>query len=108
MISTRNSPAPFGKALKIRAERAYVAPAKDRQKDLELEPQRRRLRRVEAAVAAVGDPSLEQFLDEFRSMVEEFKISLFAPEIKIRFKISAKRLDDKWREWGLLCGGASR
>jgi len=41
-------------------------------------------------------------------MVEEFKISLFAPEIKTRFKISAKRLDDKWREWGLLCGGASR
>ena len=96
------------RALKIRAERAYVAPAKDRQKDLVLEPQRRRLRRVEAAVAAVGDPSLEQFLDEFRSMVEEFKISLFAPEIKTRFKISAKRLDDKWREWGLLCGGASR
>ena len=31
-------------------------------------------------------------------MVEEFKIGLFAPEIKTRFRVSAKRLDEKWQE----------
>jgi len=39
------------------------------------------------------------WLDELRWMVEEFKVGLFAPEIKVRFRISAKRLEEKFAEW---------
>jgi ATP-dependent helicase HrpA len=31
-------------------------------------------------------------------MLEEFKISLFAQELKTAFPVSAKRLNKKWRE----------
>jgi ATP-dependent helicase HrpA len=37
-------------------------------------------------------------VDELRRMVEEFKISLFAPEIKTAFPISAVRLARKIKE----------
>ncbi|SMC18747.1 ATP-dependent helicase HrpA [Desulfacinum hydrothermale DSM 13146] len=86
------------KGLGIRAERAYVAPEKDVQKWRGVEPYQAR---YEEALAAVGpDTSREVlcFLDEFRWMLEEYKLSLFAPEIKTRFPISAKRLKAKWAE----------
>ena len=40
----------------------------------------------------VEDPELEKF----RWMLEEYRISLFAQEIKTRYPISAKRLDKQW------------
>jgi hypothetical protein len=35
-------------------------------------------------------------------MIEEYKISLFAPEIKTLFTISPKRLKDKLKEIGRM------
>jgi len=35
-------------------------------------------------------------------MVEEFKVSLFAPEVKVRHRISCKRLEEKFAEWERL------
>jgi ATP-dependent helicase HrpA len=43
-------------------------------------------------------PVCLELLQEYRSMLEEFKISLFAQEMKTRFPISAKRLEKKWQE----------
>ena len=37
-------------------------------------------------------------LDEFKLMVEEFKISVFAPELKTLYPVSAKRLEEKISE----------
>ena len=31
-------------------------------------------------------------------MIEEYKLSLFAQEIKTAFPVSAKRLEEKWQE----------
>jgi ATP-dependent helicase HrpA len=43
-------------------------------------------------------PEKRQAVDELRRMVEEFKVSLFAPEIKTAFPISAVRLARKIKE----------
>jgi len=37
-------------------------------------------------------------VQEYRWMIEEFKISLFAQELGTRYPISAKRLEKKWEE----------
>ena len=42
----------------------------------------------------VEDPELEQF----RWMLEEYRISLFAQEVKTRYPISAKRLEKQWQK----------
>lgn len=47
-------------------------------------------------------PELQQLEMEYRRMLEEFKVSLFAPEIKTAFPVSAKRLDKKWQELARL------
>jgi len=45
-------------------------------------------------------------IEEFRWMVEEFKVSLFAPELKTAYPVSAKRLAEKIREIESdLCAG---
>jgi len=70
-------------------------------------------RRSTSAVLARGDkppvggepearsstpPEIRQAVEEFRWMVEEFKVSLFAPELKTAFPISPKRLAEKLKE----------
>ena len=43
-------------------------------------------------------PACLELLQEYRSMLEEYKISLFAQEMKTRFTVSPKRLEKKWQE----------
>jgi len=84
-------------ALRVRGERAYTAPEKDRLKEEQLHPHLERLEAAEKKVAA-GSPAENagSFLEEFRWMVEEFKIALFAPEIKTLYPVSTRRLEKKW------------
>jgi ATP-dependent helicase HrpA len=98
--------------LKIRLERARVDPEKDRAKSAQLEPYAFELARLETnsgpgpAAASIkqgqgiASPNLEKraAVDELRWMIEEFKLALFAPEIKTAFPISAVRLAKKIRE----------
>ena len=46
------------------------------------------------------DPSPEclKLLNEYQSMLAEYKISVFAQEMKTRIPVSAKRLEKKWQE----------
>jgi len=88
------------KALRLRLERAQVDRAKDEAKAKQLAP-------FEARLAAVGDDAAmgeakRRLLAEYREMVEEFKVSLFAQELKTAYPVSAKRLEEKWREFELL------
>lgn len=92
------------KALQIRAERGYVAPEKDRIKAEQLAPYKSRYEAMREEAPALGEEEAKRFLDDFRWMLEEFKVSLFSPEIKTRFKISPKRLEEKWQEWLLWKG----
>ncbi len=44
------------------------------------------------ALSNVIDPELEQF----RWMMEELRVSLFAQELKTLFPVSVKRLEQQW------------
>jgi ATP-dependent helicase HrpA len=79
-------------ALRLRVERGRNDPAKDRAKAEQVSPFIRALRSIQEESAR--EPSLERKaeVDEFRWMVEEFKVSLFAPELKTAYPVSAKRL----------------
>ncbi|MEJ2032367.1 MAG: DUF3418 domain-containing protein, partial [Deltaproteobacteria bacterium] len=84
------------KALRIRVERAHSAPAKDDAKAAQIAPHETRLAGASPRNGAA--PERGRLLAEYRQMVEEFKISLFAPEMKTAFPVSAKRLEQKWKE----------
>jgi ATP-dependent helicase HrpA len=85
-------------SLEIRAERGKNDPEKDRKKAEQVEPFAGALKQMEQEVAAETVSKKKKAVDEFRWMVEEFKVSLFAPELKTAFPISAKRLAVKIKE----------
>lgn len=84
------------KALRVRQERASLNPLKDQE----------RARIVAPYVAAVkqfqtiqrGSSSFQDRREEFRWMVEEFKISVFAQELGTAMPVSPKRLDEQLRK----------
>ena len=109
--------------LKIRLERGRIGPEKDRAKAAQVEPFVFELMRLDAALKSgtqcpipnfrpgpaaaflkqgqgIASPNSEKRLavEELRWMIEEFKLALFAPEIKAAFPISAVRLARKIRE----------
>lgn len=86
------------KAIRIRAERAYASPHKDQTKAQQLTIHQTRLRQALAMLDNSASPSKAEQIEEFRWMIEEFKISLFAPEVGTACPVSAKRLEKKWEE----------
>ena len=84
------------KALQIRVERAHVSPARDVARAETIAPYIERLHAV--SKKELLSPDCRRLLAEYQEMVEEFKISIFAQEIKTAFPVSAKRLDKKWQE----------
>jgi len=113
--------------LAIRLERARIGPEKDKAKAAQLEPYAFELVRLEGLLkrsktgtqypftdskAGIGQknegqgitspiyvpPEKAAAVEELRWMIEEFKLSLFAPEIKTAFPISAVRLARKIAE----------
>ena len=90
--------------LLIRLDRARIAPDKDKAKAAQVEPYAFELARL-AAPPRSAAPSLpadieakRAAVEELRWMIEEFKLALFAPEIKTAFPISAVRLARKIAE----------
>ncbi len=105
--------------LLIRLERARIAPEKDKAKAGQVEPYAFELARLsksgtqysfpisgarpspEKRGQSIVSPIFEArraAVDELRWMIEEFKLALFAPEIKTAFPISAVRLARKIAE----------
>ena len=86
------------KALRIRLERKMLNPAKDAEKAAQLAVYQERLKHF------LGQEGLSagqrQLVREFALMIEEFKVSLFAQELKTAVPVSAKRLDRMWLETG--------
>jgi ATP-dependent helicase HrpA len=72
--------------MRQRAERLRQDPARDRQRLLQVQPYWRAYLQLRAA----GTRSAE--LDTLRWLVEEWRISLFAQELKTAEPVSAKRL----------------
>ncbi len=83
-------------ALARRVERAHVDPIRDRGRMAQLLLHEERL--AELAQRPLFTKEQQQLLAEFREMVEELRISIFAQEIKTLYPISEKRLLAKWAE----------
>jgi ATP-dependent helicase HrpA len=93
------------KALRIRGSRFYAAPEKDQQKWEQIKAYQARLLELEATARVAGCGADWQYLEDYRWMLEELKVAVFAPEMKTRFRVSGKRLDEKWRAWLEHCRG---
>ncbi len=85
-------------ALRIRAERARYDPEKDRKKEDQVEPYDLALARLRKGFSKDTSPEKKAAVDELQEMIEEFRISLFAPEVKTAFPVSPKRLAIKIKE----------
>ena len=81
------------KALKIRAERAVISPAKDAQKGADLLPFTSRLR---LALGQTADLERNTSLRDFYLLYEEANINRFAPEIKTLEKCGPEILKKRW------------
>jgi ATP-dependent helicase HrpA len=82
-------------ALQIRMVRAYASPEKDQIKAEQILPFIRRLKDIQPKDPS---PECQRLLGEYRNMLAEYKISVFAQEMKTIFPVSAKRLEKKWKE----------
>ncbi|HEU5133564.1 MAG TPA: ATP-dependent RNA helicase HrpA [Steroidobacteraceae bacterium] len=81
-------------AIEQRLEKLGRDPRRDAQLAAEIAPIEARYRnrvKAERGLRPPGD-------DEFRWMLEEFRVSLFAQQLGTRSRISARRLDDAWVE----------
>ena len=81
------------KALLLRAERARLNPAKDQERARQLAPYRNALKALEEK--SPRSAAARQQVEEFRWMIEEFKVSLFAQELGTAAPVSPKRLDQQ-------------
>jgi ATP-dependent helicase HrpA len=86
------------KALQIRAERGLNDPEKHRLKTAQVEAFVGSFQRIRQNLSPHAGKAKREALEEFRWMIEEFKVSLFAQELKTAFPVSQKRLEQKERE----------
>ncbi len=89
------------RALQVRAERAALNPTKDRERATLLVPYLAALARVRAT--RVLSTEMQGVADEFRWMIEEYKVSLFAQEVGTAVPVSPKRLDAMWEKLRMEC-----
>jgi ATP-dependent helicase HrpA len=81
------------KALATRMERAKLNPAKDKERAQLIAPYLAKLKTLRENPPKLADARKQ--LEEFRWMVEEYKVSLFAQELGTAFPVSPKRLDEQ-------------
>jgi ATP-dependent helicase HrpA len=81
------------KAMLIRAERALLNPPKDQERLRQLAPYQEVLRQFDVHPRKSSEARRQ--VEELRWMIEEFKVSLFAQELRTVIPISAKRLDQQ-------------
>jgi ATP-dependent helicase HrpA len=79
------------KSMLMRAERAEVNPAKDQEKARQIAVYTQHCNKL-AARKDLSGPQMEA-LEEFRWLIEELKVSLYAQELGTSVPISPKRLD---------------
>jgi ATP-dependent helicase HrpA len=81
-------------AIEQRLEKSARDPRRDAQLAAEVAPLENRYRervRIERGLKPPGE-------DDFRWLLEEFRVSLFAQQLKTRVPVSARRLTDAWAE----------
>jgi ATP-dependent helicase HrpA len=86
------------RALALRARRALVAPEKDRAKGQALRKYTDQLGRLTEGLSPRSSAGKRRAVEELVWMIEEYKVSIFAQELKTAGPMSAKRLEEKIRE----------
>jgi len=79
--------------ISIRAQRAVDNPLKEEKKALQLTGYTNHLNNLLSSLSENSTPEKSQHIEEFFWLLEEYKISLFAQELKTSVKVSAKKLD---------------
>ncbi|MBX3608123.1 MAG: ATP-dependent RNA helicase HrpA [Piscinibacter sp.] len=82
------------KAVQMRLDKGRTDPARDAQRLAELRPLEQRYLRALAERKGVPDARLE----EFRWLLEELRVSLFAQELRTPQPVSVKRLEKAWEQ----------
>lgn len=80
--------------LRLRAQRAVLDPVKDGKKEESLTRYTQKLTRLLEGLTPESSREKADLVEAFFWMIEEYKISLFAQELKTAIKISPRRLDD--------------
>jgi len=88
----RNLPR-FVACLRIRAQRTVDNPLKEGKKIMQMEKYSRHLPAFLSSLSMHSTPEKASLVEEFFWLLEEYKISLFAPELKTMVKVSEKKLD---------------
>ncbi len=86
------------KALQIRAERGTVHLDKDRARVAEIRPFDEKLADFRKEITPATTENKRKAVDDYRWMLEEYRVSLFAQGLKTPHPVSPKRLQEKIRE----------
>jgi ATP-dependent helicase HrpA len=81
-------------AIEQRLEKVNLNPKRDAQLAAEIAPLETRYRERVKAERGLRPPGE----DEFRWLLEEFRVSLYAQQLGTRTRVSARRLEDAWAE----------
>jgi len=85
------------KAMGLRLDKLRADPARDTAKSAEISPLLQNLRRAQIARRGTVDTRLE----EYRWLLEELRVSLFAQELRAAVPVSVKRLQKIWESIGI-------
>ena len=83
------------KAISIRAQRGLINLEKDQQKTKKLSTYTQSLEKLLKELTSLTSDEKRKSIEEFFWLLEEYKISLFAQELKTALPVSQKRLDRK-------------
>ncbi len=83
-------------ACRMRIQRGKINPAGDSRKEAELQPVWQRY--TDFIGSDKSKRADKELLSQYRWMVEEFRVSLFAQELRTPYPVSAKRLNTLWDE----------
>ncbi len=89
-------------AIAIRAQRGMVDFVRDQQKAQAVEKYTTRLDAMLNTLTMESSREKADAIEDFFWMIEEYKVSLFAQELKTPVKISPKRLDERCRAISLM------
>ncbi|MBW1772540.1 MAG: DUF3418 domain-containing protein, partial [Deltaproteobacteria bacterium] len=85
------------KAMQIRAERGAHDPEKDRRKTARMAPFVRVFLKMRDGMSPHASPEKREAMEALYWMMEEYRVSLFAQELKTPLPVSAKRLEKRMR-----------
>jgi ATP-dependent helicase HrpA len=86
------------RAVGIRAQRASIDFEKDKIKAEKIRPFQDSLKQLLETLSSHASPEKRSAIEEYFWMVEEYKVSIFAQELKAAIPISKERLKDKLRQ----------